>query len=126
MLHLFCGIDPSPIAFAPFKPAFVEGKSLKSDEIGLGAHPCAVTKVLPSISGYIGADIMAGMAATPMPDSEAVSLYIDIGTNGEMAVGNRDSILCCSTAAGPAFEGATISCGTGGVFGAINLYGMGG
>ncbi len=125
MLHLLCGVNPSSIAFAPFMPAFVEAKTLTSKEIGLSANRAAVVKILPSISGYVGADVMAGIAATPIPQSDSLSLYIDIGTNGEMAIGNRERILCCSTAAGPAFEGARIRCGTGGIEGAINHYSAG-
>ena len=71
---------------------------------------------------YVGADITAGLAAVPLAESDGFSLFIDIGTNGEMALGNRETILACATAAGPAFEGARIQCGMGGVFGAIAKY----
>jgi uncharacterized 2Fe-2S/4Fe-4S cluster protein (DUF4445 family) len=122
MLHLLLAVDPSPIARAPYVPVFTEAKTRNAAELGLAASPGAVVTTLPSVSGYVGADVVAGIASTPMTEAEAFSLYIDIGTNGEMALGNRDSIFCCSSAAGPAFEGARISCGVGGVEGAICSY----
>jgi uncharacterized 2Fe-2S/4Fe-4S cluster protein (DUF4445 family) len=126
MLHLLLGIDPSPIACAPYAPVFTKAKTATALALGLNANPGAAVAVLPSIAGYVGADVVAGIASTPMTESEAFSLYIDIGTNGEMALGNRDSIFCCASAAGPAFEGARIKCGVGGVEGAICSYENGG
>jgi uncharacterized 2Fe-2S/4Fe-4S cluster protein (DUF4445 family) len=77
---------------------------------------------LPSVSGYVGADITAGLTASPLPLADKPSLFIDLGTNGEMAVGSRDFLLACSTAAGPAFEGARIEFGVGGIEGAIAKF----
>ncbi len=122
MLHLFMGVDPSPIAAAPYTPRFVEQKRIKGRESAMGIHPDAVVVVLPSVSGYVGADITAGIAATDMLERDDYTLFVDIGTNGEMALGKRGELQCCSTAAGPAFEGATISCGIGGVDGAISYF----
>ena len=122
MLHLFAGVNPSSIALAPFLPVFTDQKRLPGAESGLLIHPEGAVFLLPSLSGYIGSDITAGIAATPMADRDAFSLLIDIGTNGEMALGNKDIIYCCSTAAGPAFEGARIQCGMAGVEGAIARY----
>lgn len=122
MLHLFLGVDPASIAAAPYTPAFVEQRLIDGAESGLAVHPRAVVVVLPSVSGYVGADITAGIAATDMRDTDDPVLFVDIGTNGEMALGNRTMLHCCSTAAGPAFEGATISCGTGGVDGAVSRF----
>jgi uncharacterized 2Fe-2S/4Fe-4S cluster protein (DUF4445 family) len=119
MLHLFCGVDPSPISHAPYRPAFIDAQRKTGRETGLYMNPGGIVQVLPSISGYVGADVVAGMASTTFFDTSAFSLFIDIGTNGEMAVGNRVAMYCCSTAAGPAFEGATLQCGVGGVEGAI-------
>ena len=79
-------------------------------------------QLLPSISTYVGADITAGILASGFYKSPLTTLFIDIGTNGEMALGNQDRILCCATAAGPALEGAKISCGMGGVKGAISKF----
>jgi uncharacterized 2Fe-2S/4Fe-4S cluster protein (DUF4445 family) len=119
MLHFFCGIDPSTIAQAPYMPAFFAGRTMTGRETGLHMNPGGVVRVLPLISGFVGADVVAGIASTSLADSDGFSLYMDIGTNGEMACGNRDIIFCCASAAGPAFEGATIRCGVGGVRGAI-------
>jgi uncharacterized 2Fe-2S/4Fe-4S cluster protein (DUF4445 family) len=114
MLHLLIGEDPRGIAFAPFTPMFINEKVMAFNNSEL--------ILLPSISAYVGADITAGIAVTPMTRSEKNALFIDIGTNGEMAIGNRNGYICCSTAAGPAFEGAKIECGMGGIAGAISGY----
>ena len=90
--------------------------------MGLEACPDAKVRLLPSLSTYVGADIIAGIASTELPDDDEYSLFLDIGTNGEMALGNKSKILTCATAAGPAFEGANISCGLGGVNGAIHSF----
>ena len=82
-----------------------------------------LVKVLPSIAGYVGADIVAGIATTNMMDQSEYSLFIDIGTNGEIVIGNKEQLFCCATAAGPAFEGARIKHGIGGIPGAISGYG---
>jgi uncharacterized 2Fe-2S/4Fe-4S cluster protein (DUF4445 family) len=117
MLHLFVNVDPSGMGELPFTPVFLEGKELKGHDLSL---PVQDISVLPSIAAFIGADITAGLAALDVLKIAGPSLYVDIGTNGEMAVVNRGKIFCCSTAAGPAFEGAEISCGTGGIKGAIS------
>ena len=122
MLHLLLGKDPSGLAIYPFTPSFLDGLSLSGADLGLDYCKNSTVSLLPSLSAYVGADIMAGMAATELPDDDDFSLFIDIGTNGEMALGNRESILTCATAAGPAFEGAKISCGLGGVNGAVHSF----
>ena len=85
-------------------------------------HKQGVVRVLPSISGYVGADILAGVASTDITMSDFYTLYLDIGTNGEIVLGKKDQVYCCATAAGPAFEGAKIQCGVGGISGAISTY----
>lgn len=122
MQHILYGADPRSIAFAPYTPVFTEEKVLAASDLGLLIHPNAVVKLLPSVAGYVGADIVAGLASTDILDRDGFTLYIDIGTNGEIVLGNSDKIWCCATAAGPAFEGANISCGVGGVNGAISEY----
>lgn len=119
MLHLFAAVDPSSIAVAPFTPVFTELRSGKAEDYGL-AYPKARITLGPSIAGYVGADIAAGIRAVGMEKMAGLTLLLDLGTNGEMALGNRDAILTCATAAGPAFEGAAISQGMGGVIGAID------
>lgn len=119
MLHLFAAVDPSSIAVAPFTPVFTESRTGKAEDYGL-AYPGARIILGPSIAGYVGADITAGIRAVGMEKMSGLGLLLDLGTNGEMALGNREGILTCATAAGPAFEGAAISQGMGGVSGAID------
>lgn len=108
MLHLYANISPISIGVAPFTPVFTEIKKIGN------------TTLLPSISGYVGADMVAAILASGMHLSDKTSLLIDIGTNGEIALGNKNGIITCATAAGPAFEGAQITCGVGSISGAIN------
>lgn len=122
MLHLFKGADPGPIAVAPFTPAFITEQRMTGSESGLLMNPLGTVILLAGVSGYVGADITAGLTATPLRQFKTPSLFIDIGTNGEMALGSSDFILACSTAAGPAFEGAKIECGMGGVAGAVSAF----
>jgi uncharacterized 2Fe-2S/4Fe-4S cluster protein (DUF4445 family) len=125
MLHLFLGISPVSIAHAPFRPAFTASQQIAGRLCGLRMNKSGIAHVLPGISGYVGADITAGIASTPMPDSRGYSLYLDIGTNGEIAVGNKNRLWCCATAAGPAFEGASLACGIGGIEGALCSFHQG-
>lgn len=121
MLHLVAGIDPEAIASAPFIPAFLGSITCLSSDLGDFPLDCEIY-MLPSISAYVGADIVGGVVATSMFESEDLTLLVDLGTNGEIILGNKDQFYSCSTAAGPAFEGAHITYGTGAVFGAINTF----
>ena len=117
MLHLFCGEDPSSIGVYPFRTVFTEEREYGADAFGL---PCDRLILLPSVSAYVGADITADMLAADFSHSKENILLADIGTNGEMAILSGGKIVCASTAAGPALEGACIECGLGGVDGAID------
>ena len=108
MHHLLLGIDPKPLVTPPYMPRVREAL-----EIG-----CA--RVLPNIAGFVGGDTVGCMTATRFDRKEALTLLIDIGTNGEMVLGDRHRRVACSTAAGPAFEGAKISCGMRGAPGAVD------
>ena len=120
MLHLLLGEDPVSIALAPFIPKFTAMQVRKGDLSGLNINPLADVITLPCISAYVGADIVAGLAVIkPLYRNY---LFIDIGTNGEMALVKGDRIFTCSTAAGPAFEGASLSCGSGAVTGAVSSF----
>lgn len=119
MLHLLLGISPENIAATPFIPAFTGRMELPAAEIGLRFANANVENG-PCVAGYIGADTTAAALACGMDENEGVSLLLDIGTNGEIALGGREGIVCCSAAAGPAFEGAHIRCGSGAVQGAIS------
>lgn len=120
MMHLFAGIPPENIALSPFIPAFTGAQEWDARELGLDLNPEAAATLLPCVAGYIGADTVAGIAATGMRRSAEPSMLIDIGTNGEIALAAHGRLYACSTAAGPAFEGAHIRNGMGGVEGAIN------
>ena len=119
MEHLLCGLDVEQLGQVPFTPAHSRGLLLPAAELGLPIHPRGAAYVLPVISGFVGGDAVAGMLATRLTDNEAPTLMIDIGTNGEIMLANGGSIWAASTAAGPAFEGARISCGMRATDGAI-------
>lgn len=123
MLHLLLGVNPISLAIAPYKAQFIEEQILRGEELQLNCFPGAEIKILPSISAFVGADIAAGLASIAPSDKYRKYLFMDIGTNGELALVTEDRIWCCSTAAGPAFEGAKISCGMGAIEGAISAFG---
>lgn len=118
MEHLYAGLDPTGIGVAPFTPASLFGDHWQGMLNEIEAYLC------PCVSGYVGGDITAGLLATGGDKTEGLRLYVDIGTNGEMALGNRNGYLTCATAAGPAFEGAEIACGMDGSAGAIDRIGI--
>lgn len=119
MTLLFFGIDPLPVATVPFAPATLGPVRAKARELGL-AFPRARVWSVPCVSGYVGGDIVAGLVASGARQRDGASLYIDIGTNGEIVLCAREKIHACSAAAGPAFEGARISCGMRAEAGAID------
>lgn len=106
MQHIYAKLPPRSIAVAPFTPVTL---------FESGHEHCA-----PCVSGYIGGDITAGILATGLHNEKSKHLFVDLGTNGEMAIGSKAGIVCCSVASGPAFEGAGISCGMASTAGAIN------
>ena len=118
MLQMLLGISCRNISMAPYTPVFTENIDFKGEEIGINIG--GIVSLLPGISGYVGSDITAGILASGMAESEKYSILLDLGTNGELALGNIKGIVACSTAAGPAFEGANIKYGIGGVMGAIS------
>jgi uncharacterized 2Fe-2S/4Fe-4S cluster protein (DUF4445 family) len=122
MLHLFLGVSPASMGVAPYVPQFTDQKILKGIDLNIYCNPEAEIKIIPSISAFVGADIVSGMASIHPPGNIKTYLFIDIGTNGEMALITPEKNYCCSTAAGPAFEGANIFCGTGAIEGAISTY----
>ena len=122
VLHLLLGLRPDSLAVYPFTPVTRSQLSLSTAEL-FGAFPVECEAVLlPSLGAYVGADFVAGLMHCRMDKLDQVTVLIDLGTNGEMAIGNAGRVLCTSTAAGPAFEGANISCGTGSVPGAISRF----
>jgi uncharacterized 2Fe-2S/4Fe-4S cluster protein (DUF4445 family) len=122
MLHLLLGVSPASMGVAPYIPEFIGQKIIKGADLKFCCNPEAEVKIVPSISAFVGADIVAGMASLQPPDEIKNYLFIDIGTNGEMGLITPEKSYCCSTAAVPAFEGANITCGIGAVEGAISTY----
>lgn len=120
MHHLFSGILPASLAYAPYTPAITEAICLNASECGMKLAPRAKLMLLPNIAGFVGADTVGAALAAEMDKKEELTLLIDIGTNGEMVMGDKNRLVACSTAAGPAFEGALISCGMRGAEGAID------
>ena len=114
MQHIFDGRPVGSIARAPFKP-----EMLFEDTLGAALDGIPV-RLAPCVAGYVGGDITAGLLAVGMAERPGERLFLDIGTNGEMALGGSGGILCCAVASGPAFEGAGISCGMPGITGAVS------
>lgn len=119
MSHLFEGVDPESLARTPFAPVFCQGVNGTARELGLAVNPLANVYVLPNIAGHVGSDIVAGILATDINQRKGITLAIDIGTNGEVTFAHDGKISVCSTAAGPAFEGASIHHGMRAAKGAI-------
>lgn len=119
MQHFAAALDPASIALPPFSPLclFEEGSAGEREERLL---PGAEIFYCPCVSGYVGGDLVSGLSAELDLKKGKTILYMDIGTNGELALGNDEGFLCCATAAGPAFEGAELSCGMNGGDGAID------
>jgi uncharacterized 2Fe-2S/4Fe-4S cluster protein (DUF4445 family) len=120
MLHFLTGCDTSGIAASPFVPVFTDFLTFSGADLGFSTIPKTKIELLPSIAAYVGADISAGISVTDLLNKTSPTLFLDIGTNGEMALGYDGEAICCSTAAGPAFEGANIRYGMGGVTGAVD------
>jgi uncharacterized 2Fe-2S/4Fe-4S cluster protein (DUF4445 family) len=119
MHHLLLGIDPTELGGAPFALATDSALGLHASELGLALHPGARVYTLPCIAGHVGADT-AGMLLSERPDlSDKLTLLVDVGTNAEIVLGNRERLLACSSPTGPAFEGAQISSGQRAAPGAI-------
>jgi uncharacterized 2Fe-2S/4Fe-4S cluster protein (DUF4445 family) len=119
MHHLVLGIDPTELGGAPFALAIDHSLTVSAASLDLAVHPNARVYVLPCIAGHVGADA-AGMILAERPDrDEGITLLVDVGTNAEIVLGNRDRLLACSSPTGPAFEGAQISCGQRDAPGAI-------
>ncbi len=108
MHHFFLGLETQYLARAPYPPVVQGSVFVKARDVGLAINPSGTVHLLPLKAGFVGSDIIAGILATGLHKSRRVRLLIDLGTNGEIVLGNRDRMLCCSTAAGPAFEGGHI------------------
>ena len=119
MLHLAANVSPEPLGRYPYTPALTGGQHLPAKALGLTISQFGVVYVPPVISGFVGSDITAGMLSTAVADLKGVTLFVDIGTNGEMVLARDGHLQATSTAAGPAFEGMNIACGMRAAEGAI-------
>jgi len=121
MHHLFLGLDTQFLSRTPFTPVIQGAYNLKAGELGLAINPEGNTYLLPNIAGFVGADVVGDLLATKFYKEKEMTLLIDIGTNGELILGNKSlGLTACSVAAGPAFEGAHIQCGMSASPGAIS------
>ncbi|MDW7673477.1 MAG: ASKHA domain-containing protein, partial [Bacillota bacterium] len=119
MTQLFLGINPKYIRLEPYIPTVAQVPIIKASELGLRLNSEAIIYNFPAVASYVGGDIVSGVLATNMAKEDAVVLFIDIGTNGEMVLGNQDWLVTCACSAGPAFEGGGITFGTRAMTGAI-------
>lgn len=119
MIQLFLALDPRSIREMPFIPTVSQPLPVAAGEIGLAINPQGIVDCLPVVGAYVGADITAGILASGMHDSDALTLFIDVGTNGEIVLGNEDWLLTCACSAGPAFEGSGVRHGMRATAGAI-------
>ena len=119
MNHLLLGLYSDPVRTEPYIPTFFSTDSVNASDIGINIHPEAHVIVAPNIGSYVGGDITAGTFVSMIWNQPTMSLFIDLGTNGELVFGNSDFLMSCACSAGPAFEGGDISCGMRATDGAI-------
>jgi len=119
MLHLLLGVDAHAISVAPFIPAFREPLDLPAAALGVDIHPEGRIQILPSLGAYVGADIVAGIQATGLTRDPELRLFVDVGTNGEIVLGNAERVLASAAPAGPTFEGGHVKHGMRASDGAI-------
>jgi len=119
MSHFLLGLSPCSIRLDPYVPTADEFPLIRAEEIGIQINGRGILQTIPCVASYVGGDIVAGVMSCGIPEHEEVRGLIDIGTNGEIAVGNKDWLVCCSASAGPAFEGGGTRCGMRAIKGAI-------
>lgn len=119
MMHLLLGIPPASIRLSPFVTAVNQPPLLPANEVGLCIHPDATVDSLPGVASYVGADISAGVLSSGVYQTEKLTLFMDVGTNGEIVLGSREWLVTCACSAGPAFEGAGVAHGMRATRGAI-------
>ncbi len=120
MHHFFCGVDTEPLSHYPFESPRIGLEEFRAHDLGWKLAGDPIVHFLPCLGGFVGSDVLAGILATKLHESDEIIGLVDLGTNGEIVIGNRESMVCASTAAGPAFEGAKISMGMRACTGAIS------
>jgi uncharacterized 2Fe-2S/4Fe-4S cluster protein (DUF4445 family) len=119
MAHLLLGLEVANIRREPYVPSASFAPVIRAAEVGIKINARGLLGVVPSVASYVGGDLVADVLVSGMNDSDDVSMLVDMGTNGEIVIGNRDWLACCSASAGPAFEGGGITCGMRATYGAI-------
>ena len=119
MIHLFLALWPEPIRLEPYIPTVTHPLPVRAHELALHINPEATVDCLPAVGAYVGADITAGVLSSGLFQTEALTMFIDVGTNGEMVLGNYDWLIACACSAGPAFEGSGVKSGMRATVGAI-------
>ena len=119
MSHFLLGLMPCSIRLAPYVPTATIYPQFQAKELGINIHPEGIVEVMPGVASYVGGDIVAGVLATGLADRSEVKCLIDVGTNGEIVIGNNEWLVCCSASAGPAFEGGGARSGMRATRGAI-------
>jgi len=120
MTHLLLGVDPTHLGGVPFQPASNFPPAFAAEQVGIAIHPAAPIDVAPATAAYLGGDITSDLYVAGLHQAEELALLVDIGTNAEIAIGNRDRIIACAAPAGPAFEGQGLTCGARAATGAID------
>ncbi len=119
MMHLLLGLSPVNMGGIPFQPCVTSPGSFRADEVGVAINPRARVDVVPSIAAYVGGDVTSDILASHILAHDETALVIDMGTNAEIVIGNRNGLTACATPAGPAFEGSGLTCGMRASTGAI-------
>lgn len=125
MIHLLCALNPSNIRKEPYIPAACCPPTIRAAEVGIKINSRGLLFCIPSVASYVGGDVVADVLVSGMMRSSELSLMIDLGTNGELVLGNSDWLMCCSASAGPSFEGGGITCGMRATNGAIEHIQLG-
>ena len=119
MTHLFLGLDPQHLRMEPYTPTASQYPLIRAEEVGLATHPQASVWAYPTVAAYVGGDITSGVISSGQFRADKLTLFMDVGTNGEIVLGNADWLATCACSAGPAFEGAGVRCGMRATTGAI-------
>ncbi|MDR2140725.1 MAG: ASKHA domain-containing protein [Deltaproteobacteria bacterium] len=122
MSHLLVGVEPKNIRLSPYVPPIGSWPSIRPSFLGLDVASHTVMKIFPAVSSYVGGDIVSGVLASKLHERPELTLFIDVGTNGEIVIGNQDWMTCAACSAGPAFEGGGVKCGMRAAPGAIEEF----
>jgi len=125
MIHFLLGLDSSHIRKSPYIPATTAPPAVRAAEVGIRINPRGLLYTMPSIGSWVGGDVTTGILATGLYESDRLTMLIDVGTNGEIVLGNRQWMIACATSAGPAFEGSGVRCGMRAGRGAIERVEIG-